>query len=72
MPLDEDGLNKLEEYKSKLGNELNDLIQTEKEKEEERLKKYTDEADEEIKKILEDSIQKDRMESSRKVMAFNE
>jgi len=70
--LDEDENNMLEEYKSKLGDELNNLIKLEKDKEEERLKNYTNEADEEIKKILEDSINKDRIESSRRVMAFNE
>ena len=70
--LDEDGLNKLKDYKSKLGNELNEIIQQEKEKEEDRLKNYTNEADEEIKKILEDAINKDRVESSKRVMSFNE
>jgi hypothetical protein len=63
---------KLEKYKSKLGNKLNNLIKIEKEKEEERLKNYNIEADDEIKRILEDSINKDRLESSRKIMAFNE
>ena len=63
---------KLEKYKSKLGNKLNNLIKLEKEKEEERLKNYNIEADDEIKRILEDSINKDRLESSRKIMAFNE
>ena len=70
--LDEESLNKLQEYKSKLGNELNEIIKQEKEKEEDRLKNYSDEADEEIKKILEDAINKDRKESSKRVMSFNE
>jgi hypothetical protein len=70
--LDEYEKDKLEKYRSKLGNELNDLIKLEKEKEEERLKNYNIEADDEIKRILEDSINKDRLESSRKIMSFNE
>lgn len=70
--LDEEDKIKLQEYKTKLGNELNEMIKLEKEKEEERLKSHSKEADEEIKKILEESINKDRLESSRKVMMFNE
>jgi len=36
------------------------------------MKNYTEEADDAIKKILEDSINKDRLESSRKINDFNE
>ena len=65
-------LSELEDYKNKLGTELNELLQVEKEKEDERMKNYAGEADEEVKKILEDAISKDRMESSMKVKTFNE
>ena len=51
---------------------MNELIQMEKEKEDQRMKNYTDEADEKIKKILEDAISKDRLESSKRVREFNQ
>ena len=70
--LSTDRLSELEDYKNKLGTELNLLIQIEKEKEEERMKNYTNEADEEIKRILENAITKDRLVSSKKVKTFNE
>jgi hypothetical protein len=70
--LNEESQIQLQEFKAKLVKELNQIIKIEKEKEEERLKNHSIEADEEIKKILEDSINKDRLISSRKVMEFNE
>lgn len=70
--MSQEKINELENYKIRLGTELNEFIQKEKEKEDERMKNYTNEADEEIKKILEDAINKDRMESSNRVKAFNE
>lgn len=62
----------MEEYKNNLVCELNDFIQKEKKKEDERMKDITEEADEEIKKILENAIKKDRLDSSKRVKAFNE
>ena len=63
---------RIDEYKNNLNLELNKIIQEEKEKEDERMKKYTEESDEQIKKILEDAIIKERSESSKRVMIFNE
>lgn len=63
---------KVEDYKISLNEELNKIIKEEKEKEDERMKKYTEEADDRIKQILQDAITKDRMESSKRVMRFNE
>lgn len=63
---------RIEEYKNQLNEELNKIIQEEKEKEDERMKKYTEEAEEEIKKILEEAIVKERKASSRRVVLFNE
>ncbi len=63
---------KIDNYKNQLNQELNKIIQEEKEKEDERMKKYTDEADEEIKKIVEDAIVRERNASSRRVILFNE
>jgi len=68
----EDAKIKIDEFKSKLIQELNKIIQEEKEKEDERMKKYTEESDEEIKKILEEAIAKERNESSKRVFIFNE
>jgi hypothetical protein len=62
----------LEDYRNKLGVEYKELIQKEKEKDEQRLKNYTEDADDEIKKILEDAFNKERMESSRIIKDFNE
>jgi hypothetical protein len=72
IELTDEKFNELEDYKNKLGIELNELIKKEKENEDQRMKKYTNEADEEIKKILQDAINKDRMESSKRVKEFNE
>ncbi len=62
----------MEDYRNKLGVEYKELIQKEKEKDEQRLKNYTEDADDEIKKILEDAFNKERMESSRIIKDFNE
>ena len=64
--------NELENLKNKLGIELDELIKREKEKEDQRMKNYTNEADDEIKKILQNAINRDRMESSNRVKEFNE
>jgi hypothetical protein len=64
--------NELENLKNKLGIELDELIKREKEKEDQRIKNYTNEADDEIKKILQNAINRDRMESSNRVKEFNE
>jgi hypothetical protein len=62
----------LEEYKTELNEELNGIIQQEKEKEDERMKKHEEEVDDQNKKILEEEILKERNESSKRVIAFNE
>lgn len=68
----EEAKRKIDEFKSDLNQELNKIIQEEKEKEDERMKKYTEESDEKIKKILEEAIAKERNESSKRVFLYNE
>jgi len=63
---------RIDEFKLKLNQDLNKIIQEEKEKEDLRMKKYNEENDLDIKKSLELSILKERSESSRRVMLFNE
>jgi len=63
---------KIEDFKYRLNLELTKLIQEEKEKEDERMRKYNEETDELIKKVLEEAISKERNESSKRVFSFNE
>jgi len=62
----------IDEFKSVLSQELNKIIEEEKEKEDERMKKYKEELKEEAKKNLEEIFAQERNESSKRVFIFNE